>query len=123
MRTNYKIEEVAIMRRPDGLILIAVWEFISAIGALIGISAIILFAFPEISHLYGIGEIGANFGLGIAVFFLFISAFLAVTAGIGLLSVKEWGRVLSIAYAAISLLRIPFGTIIGILVLVYLVKP
>ena len=111
------------MRRPDELILIAVWEFISAIGALLGISAIILFAFPEISHLYGIGEIGANFGLGIAVFFLFISACLAVTAGIGLLSGKEWGRVLSIAYATISLLRIPFGTIIGILVLVYLVKP
>lgn len=111
------------MRRPDELILIAVWEFITAIGALIGISAIILFAFPEISHLHGISEIGANFGLGIAVFFLFISVCLAVTAGIGLLSGKEWGRVLSIAYATISLLRIPFGTIIGILVLVYLVKP
>jgi hypothetical protein len=111
------------MRRPDELILIAVWEFISAVGALIGISAIILFAFPEISHLYGIGEIGANFGLGIAIFFLFISAFLAVIAGIGLLSGKEWGRVMSLVYATISLLRIPFGTIIGILVLVYLVKP
>jgi len=117
------MKEVEMMRRPDELILIAVWEFITAVGALIGISAIVIFAFPEISHLYGIAEVGSTFGLSIAIVFLFISACVAVAAGIGLLSGKEWGRVLSIAYATISLLRIPFGTVIGILVIVYLVKP
>lgn len=111
------------MKRPDELILIAVWEFITAVGALIGMSAIFIFAFPEIRHLYGIENVAAVFGLTIAVIFLFFTVCLAVIAGIGLLTGKEWGRVMSIAYATLSLLRIPFGTIIGILVIVYLVKP
>jgi len=112
-----------MMRRPDELILIAVWEFITAAGALIGMSAIFIFAFPEVTHLHGVDNVGAVFSLSIAVIFLFITASLAVVAGIGLLAGKEWGRVLSIAYATFSLLRIPFGTIIGILAIVYLVKP
>jgi len=111
------------MKRPDELILIAVWEFITAVGALIGMSAIFIFAFPEVRHLHGVDNVCAVFGLSIAVIFLFFTASLAVVAGIGLLAGKEWGRVMSIAYATFSLLRIPFGTIIGILVIVYLVKP
>ncbi len=111
------------MRRPDELILIAVWEFITAAGALIGMSAIFIFAFPEVRHLHGIDNVGAVFGLSILVIFLFFTACLAVVAAIGLLAGKEWGRVLSIVYATFSLLRIPFGTIIGILVIVYLIKP
>ena len=111
------------MKRPDIFILIAVWEFFTAAGALIGISAIFLFAFPEVNHLHGVGNVGAVFGLSIAVLLLSFPAILAVTAGIGLLAGREWGRVLSIVYATFSLIRIPFGTIIGILVIVYLVKP
>jgi len=37
------------MRRPDLLVLIAVWEFLTALGAFIGISAIGIFAFPVIT--------------------------------------------------------------------------
>ncbi len=111
------------MRRPDELILIAVWEFITAAGALIGMSAIFIFAFPEVRHLHGVDNVAAVFGLIIAVIFLFFTSSLAVVAAFGLLAGKEWGRVMSIAYATFSLLRIPFGTIIGILVIVYLVKP
>jgi hypothetical protein len=111
------------MRRPDELILIAVWEFVTAIGMLIGISAIFIFAFPEVNDLWGLERIAGMFGLSVGVMILFISACLAITGGIGLLTGKEWGRVLSLIYATLSLLRIPFGTIIGILVIVYLVKP
>ncbi len=111
------------MRRPDELILIAVWEFITAAGALIGMSAIFIFAFPEVRHLQGVDNVAAVFGLIIAVIFLFFTSSLAVVAGFGLLAGKEWGRVMSIAYATFSLLRIPFGTIVGILVIVYLIKP
>jgi hypothetical protein len=110
-------------RRPDELILIAVWEFITAAGALIGMSALFIFVFPEVRHLYGVDNVAAVFGLSIAVIFLFFTVSLAVVAGIGLLTGKEWGRVMSVVYATFSLLRIPFGTIIGILVIIYLVKP
>jgi len=111
------------MRRPDELILIAVWEFVSAIGMAIGISAIFVFAFPEVSDLWGLEKAAGIFGLSVGVIILFLSACLAVAGGIGLLAGKEWGRILSLVYATFSLLRIPFGTIIGILVIVYLVKP
>lgn len=111
------------MRRPDLLILIVVWEFITALGAFIAISAIVVFALPEVERLYGVAHAGGIFGLSIAILVLFCSAIIAIAGGIGLLSGREWGRVLGIAYAAISLLRIPFGTIIGILVIIYLTKP
>jgi len=110
------------MKRPDLLILIAMWEFISMLGALIGISAIAVFAFPSVNELYGIAHVGGIFGLIIAMLMLLLTAGIALAAGIGLLRGKEWGRVLSIAYAAISLICIPFGTIIGILVIIYLTK-
>ncbi len=111
------------MRRPDLLILIAVWEFISAFGAFIGIIAISVFAFPEVSSLHGIGSVGGIFGLSIAVLVLLFYLSFAIAGGIGLLGGKEWGRILSLVLAALSLLCIPFGTIIGILIIVYLQKP
>lgn len=111
------------MRRPDLLILIAVWEFISAFGAFIGIIAISVFAFPEVSSLQGIGSVGGIFGLSIAVLVLLFCLSIAIAGGIGLLGGKEWGRILSLVQAALSLLCIPFGTIIGILIIVYLIKP
>ncbi len=111
------------MRRPDLIILIAVWEFISAFGAFIGIIAISVFAFPAVSSLHGIGSVGGIFGLSIAVLVLLFYLSFAIAGGIGLLGGKEWGRILSLIHAALSLLSIPFGTIIGILIIVYLIKP
>ncbi len=111
------------MRRPDLLILIAVWEFLGAFGAFIGIIAISVFAFPVVSSSHGIGSVGGIFGLSIAVLVLLFCLCISIAGGIGLLGGKEWGRILSLVLAAISLLCIPFGTIIGILVIVYLIKP
>ncbi len=111
------------MRRPDLIILIAVWEFLGAFLAFIGIIAIFVFAFPEVSSLHGIDSVGGIFGLSIAVLVLLFCLCIAIAGGIGLLGGKEWGRILSLVLAALSLLCIPFGTIIGILVIVYLIKP
>ena len=47
---------------------------------------------------------------------------IAIAGGIGLLLAKEWGRILSIAHAAVSVLWVPIGTVIGILVLIYLLR-
>ena len=111
------------MRRPDLLVLIAVWEFLTALGAFIGISAIGIFAFPEVFRLWGPALVGGIYGLSMALLMLLCYTSIAVAGGIGLLNGKEWGRILSIAHAAVSLLWIPFGTIIGILVIIYLIKP
>ena len=111
------------MKRPDLLILVAVWEFITAGVALIGISAIAVFAFPEvIGPMWGPALVGGLFGLSIAVLVLLCFVGIAVAGGIGLLKGKEWGRTLSIIHAALGLLNVPVGTVIGILIIVYLTK-
>jgi hypothetical protein len=111
------------MKRPDLLILIAVWEFISTFGAFVGIIAIALFGFPEVSRLHGAASLGGIFALSIVVLVLLFYLSIAIAGGIGLLGGKEWGRILSLIHAALSLLSIPIGTIVGILVIVYLIKP
>jgi len=110
-------------KRPDMLILIAVWQFLNAVGALIGLIAIALFAFPQVNNLYGIARTGGLFGLAVGAFFLVCFAILAAAGGFGLLNGTELGRILSIVHASLNLIMIPIGTIIGILVIIYLGKP
>ena len=110
------------MKRPDLLILVAVWEFLTALGAAIGISAIAVFVFPKVGLLWGPALVGGIFFLSIGVLILLCYIGIAVAGGIGLLNGKEWGRILSITHAAISLLWFPVGTIIGILALIYLMQ-
>ncbi len=110
------------MKRPDLLLLIAIWEFITAFGALIGLCAIAVFALPDaIRPLWG-PEVGAIFGLSIAILVLLCYIGITIAGGIGLLKGKEWGRVLSIVHAALSLFWFPIGTVIGILSIIYLTR-
>ncbi len=124
------------MKRPDMLVLIVVWEFITAFIALIGIAAIATFAFPAVlNNFWGYGYgmmngnyygnmpmVGAIFGLSIAILVLLCYIALAVIGGIGILLRHEWGRMVSLVHNALSLICIPFGTIIGTLSIVYLTR-
>jgi len=114
------------MKRPDLLLLIAIWQFINALFCLIGIAAIAIFAFPGAFGNYGPVNVGADigtiFGLSIAILFLLGCIGLSVAGGIGLLLRKAWGRIISLVNAMLSLLFIPIGTIIGVLVLIYLTR-
>jgi len=106
------------MKRPDLLILISIWQFLNALFCSIGIAAIAVFAFPKA----GPADIGTIFGLSIGIFFLVCCIGLSVAGGIGLIIGKTWGRIVSIVNAALNLLSIPIGTVIGILVLIYLTR-
>ena len=108
------------MKKPDLLILIAIWEFITAFLATIGIAAMAIFAFPSTMYMWNMPRAGAIFGMSIGVLVLVLFVALAIAAGIGLLMGKEWGRIMAIVHSALSLLSIPFGTIIGALALAYL---
>ncbi|MFC2066473.1 hypothetical protein ACFLUO_05370 [Chloroflexota bacterium] len=65
----------------------------------------------------------AIFALSIVVFIMTAYFIIALLGGIGLLRGKEWGRILSIIHAALSAFWIPIGTIVGILILLYLATP
>ena len=108
------------LKKPELLILIVIWEFVTALISLIGILAVALFAFPRVVILHDIARLGGVFGLSIVIVLLAAYLCLSVTAGSGLIIGKAWGRLLAIIHAVLSLIKIPFGTIIGGLTLFYL---
>jgi len=123
------------MKRPDLLVLIAVWEFLCAFGVLVGIggvSSYFFFTVPGVWwdgmmggwDMWGVPQMGgiAIFVLGIVLLVMVAYFILALMGGIGLLKGREWGRILSIIHAALSLFWVPVGTVIGVLILIYLTK-
>ncbi len=103
------------------VVLVAVWEFLTAFGAVVAIRALVIFVFPRAVYFDRIG-VGTLAGLIILTAVLAGYGALAVAAGVGLLLGREWGRIMSLIHAAIGLLNIPVGTVVGILVLIYLTK-
>ncbi len=111
------------MRKPDLLILPAIWDFLLAFTMLIGLVAILIFAIPSVmTDTFGMERTAAFFGLSIAIVFIITILLVALAAGIGLLQAKNWGRILTIVVAAASVLSVPFGTAAGILIIIYLTR-
>jgi hypothetical protein len=131
------------MKKPDLLILIAIWEFFTSFIVLIGIAAIVVFAFPAVLGNWGnwnswmpydgyyngmmgstanMPMVGAIFGLSVAILVLFCYLVVAIIAGIGLLMGKEWGRITAIVHSGLSLCSFPIGTVIGVMTIIYLTK-
>jgi hypothetical protein len=110
--------------------------FLSAFGILIGIAAVSSMFFLTYPWMWWDGMMGgwgmwgtwgmpgmggfAIIALGIAMLIMVAYFILALMGGIGLLRGKEWGRILTIIHAALSLFWVPIGTVIGILILIYL---
>jgi hypothetical protein len=123
------------MKRPDLVVAISIWMFITAAFFVIGILVLTsAFFFVPWFTVYdggwgmmpwtggwGMGGI-AWFGIGIGLLVMVAYFVLALMGGIGLLQGREWGRVMGIVHAAISLFWIPVGTVIGALILVYLTR-
>lgn len=107
------------MKRPDLLMPIAIWRFIAASMLAVAIIAIAVFAFPEAVEE---ADPGALFGLSIATIVLLALIGLSVAAGIGLIKGKSWGWTFAMVTAVLDLFNVPFGTIIGILSLIYLFR-
>ena len=60
------------------------------------------------------GLLGAGLGGALAAAFLAAFAVPGLLAGYGLLTLKPWARPLTIVLGVLDLIRIPFGTILGI---------
>ena len=109
------------MKKPDSLIFIAVWEFITAFVAFIGLFAVaFIIAFP--AAMWGSALPAAIFGLSIAILVLICFIGIAIAGGIGLLKGREWGRVLSIIHSAPLLLSFPIGTVPSVIIIMYLMR-
>ncbi len=95
-----------------------------ALGAL-GLAAalIVLLVFGGAAGIVGLSDAGPEGGMaagiiglvgGGIVLLVLIVSLPGLIAGIGLLSYKEWARILTIVLSVLNLLNIPFGTAIGI---------
>jgi thiosulfate reductase cytochrome b subunit len=63
-----------------------------------------------------------SFGMLCGVVFLVITGIALVVAGWGLLGMKQWARWLAFILAIISLFAFPIGTVIGAVIIWYLLK-
>ena len=96
--------------RPTGIVLIALYHFVSA-AFLVLLAVSLVVGGSVLGAMFGAGHDSAMGGLGIGLligmvgagFFVFFALIVAV-AGYGIWSLREWGRILSIGLAAISLL-------------------
>ena len=111
------------MKKPDLLVLVALWDFLLAFLMLIGIFAVAFIGLPaSLIDVESIDRTFIIFGISIGIFVLIILFVLGLIAGIGLLQGKNWGRIMSIVTAALTAFSFPIGTAIGVLIIVYLTK-
>jgi hypothetical protein len=111
-----------LTERPDGVVLAAAWFIVVAVVSLVGVAAILVFAYPAVlaqattgvARYVAIG--GVSFGLLVAV----ALGAASVAGAVGLLGLRPWGRIWAIALAAVSLLLFPVGTIAGGLIIGYM---
>ena len=66
--------------------------------------------------------IPGSFGTILAVFVGLFNGLLPLITGIGLLRRATWGRVLAIVVGILALLNFPFGTVLGVFTLYYMLR-
>jgi len=99
------------LERPTVITILAILHFLSG-------AAMLLFTVAAFASRNDPEPVGAVFG----VIFL-VWGLLNLATGVGLWTMREYGRILQIIFACIGLLAIPVGTIIAIFILIYMLKP
>ncbi len=111
--------------RDDGIVFIAAYHFlVSGMFVL----ATVIFAFPTILLAFigatqAAGAFIGMFAVGLIAAVMMVFCLLYLVIGYGLWTLRPWARVAAIAVAVISLFAFPLGTVIGALILWYLLKP
>ena len=113
------------MKRPDGVTAIAVWYFVEAFFTLM--IACTLIAVPLFGEVFSeirdsTGAFWVTFGITCAVVFVLLQAIALLLAGWGLVRMWQWARWLAFILAIFGLFAFPIGTVIGALIIWYLLK-
>ncbi len=112
------------MKRPDGVTAIAVWYFVDAAFLILGACALIAVLFGVLSAIgYNqTAQFWTSFGILCGVVFMVLTGIAMVIAGWGLLGMKGWARWLAFILAILNLFAFPIGTVVGALIIWYLLK-
>jgi len=106
-----------VLKRPGIITVLAVLQLIGGTLWLLGALGMIAAA------IIGSGQGQSEAGSVLVALLLGALGVAQLLCGIGLLKLKPHGRTLQLVFAWIGLIGIPIGTIISILILVYLYKP
>jgi type IV pilus assembly protein PilA len=103
--------------RPGVVTLLGVLNILGGLLGL-GLAAVMVFG------ILGSNQPMEGLALATAIFAAYgLLGAVQTATGVGLLRLRPWGRTLQIVLAGIGLLGIPCGTIVSILILVYMLKP
>ena len=109
-------------KRPDVVTIIAIYHFVAGGLALLGAGATLIFLMLPMT--LGRGNwIGSGLGLvvlGFGVLATLAFGLAAIVMGWGLLELHSWARWGAVVLAILQLLAFPIGTVIGALIIWYL---
>lgn len=114
------LQEVRTVKRPNQMVLIAIWQFLTVLPMLYFLLMYVGLAAGQLSATDWIGLLFWVYGAALAGVLGYIV--LPIAGGVGLIKGYKWGRKLCIAHAILSLVLFPIGTVIGILSLRYLTR-
>lgn len=108
------------MKRPDGVFVIAAYEFICGFLSLcVGYIALWIAALGGATSSQPWWPI---FFWGLVGVGSLVLGAIAVLTGIGLLRMRQWARWVAVALALLALPAFPIGTVIGIVIIWYLLS-
>jgi hypothetical protein len=112
------------MSREDGLKLIAIYHFVMAGLWLLGALAPLLMLIVPLAMQYMPPEATVMLFVMVGLLFVLLGglAVLYLFTGLGLLKYREWARWVAIVLAILGALGFPVGTVIGVLILWFLLR-
>ena len=111
------------MKRPDGVVVIAVYYALIALFFLLASCALLFALFAVLATVFEPTAImWSVFGIGIGLLFCLPFLVGSALAAWGLLALKNWGRWVAIALGLLQLPAFPIWTVIGGLIIYYLLR-
>jgi len=112
----------SLTRRPDGVTLMAVLHFFSAIIGIITSLALLLLGFVPLMVMRAAPALAMLILFFIGAVVVGAVSILAIFTGVGLLRMRNWARWVTIVLAILSLPIFPFGTVVGGLIIWYMLQ-
>ena len=89
--------------------------------AFLGVAALLIFALPAVVRdTTGSDQYFAVAAIIFVLLIIMVIGALDVAAVVGLFQLRPWGRILAIVLAALGLLWFPIGTVVGALIIWYM---
>ncbi|MHB1355600.1 MAG: hypothetical protein ACYCZF_06455 [Anaerolineae bacterium] len=111
-----------IVRRPDGVTLLAILHFFSGGVGIISSLILLLIGLMPLMVMRAVPALAMLILFFIGAVVVGAVSILVIFTGVGLLRIRNWARWVTIVLAILSLPAFPFGTVVGGLIIWYLLQ-